>query len=412
MSQGHETKARTLEHILDAGERTNSPSYAPAPMILDHGRGMYLYDTEGGEYLDFVAGIAVNALGYAHPRIVSTIEHQASRLLHVSNMFYTAEQIGLMERLTAQSFADRVFLCNSGAEANEAALKLARRYQRDVVGEQDKYEIVSMRKSFHGRTYGALSATAQPKYHKGFEPMVPGFVSADFNDLESVREVVTERTAAILVEPVQGEGGVKPATEAYLRGLRKLCDESGALLIFDEVQCGVGRTGSLFAYQGYGVEPDIMTLAKGLGGGVPIGAMLAGEQVFGGWTRGSHATTFGGNPLVSAVASTVLDVIKEQSLCDRAVHMGAELMEGLEGIAARHGVITQVRGRGLMVGAEVGAEAAGALVGLCRDRGLLINAAGGDTLRFVPPLIVESEHIARALEVLQEAIQAWRETAR
>ena len=267
--------AASTQELLESGDQTNSPSYAPARLIMDRGEGVMLYDRDGGEYLDFVAGIAVNALGYAHPRMVETIRAQSERLLHVSNMFFTAEQIRLMELLTERSFADRVFLCNSGAEANEAAIKLARRYQREVTGHGERYEIITMRHSFHGRTYGALSATAQPKYHKGFEPMLPGFVYADFNDLASVEAAISERTAAILVEPVQGEGGVRPATQEFLEGLRKLCDERELLLLFDEVQAGMGRTGWMFAYQGYGVEPDVLSLAKGLGGGVPIGATLA-----------------------------------------------------------------------------------------------------------------------------------------
>lgn len=397
----------STKELLEIGARTNSPSYAPAPFVLDRGEGVYLYDRDGREYLDFVAGIAVNCLGYAHPRMVEVIRRQSERLLHVSNMFFTAEQIELMELLTSRSMADRVFLCNSGAESNEAAIKLARRYQHVVREQEQRHEIITMRKSFHGRTYGALTATGQPKYHKGFEPMLPGFVYAEYNDLESVAACVSERTAAIMVEPVQGEGGVKPGDPAFLEGLRELCDEHGLLLMFDEVQAGMGRTGSLFAYQGYGVEPDVLSLAKGLGGGVPIGATLATERVYQAWTRGSHATTFGGNPLVSAVASEVIHVIEEEDLCGNAARMGARLREGLTALAERHEVIADVRGRGLMVGAEVGAEAAGALIKLAREEGLLINSAGGHTLRFVPPLIIEEAHVDSALERLARAFARW-----
>ncbi len=400
--------SKTTHELVERGHQINSPSYKPAPMILDHGEGVYLYDREGNEYLDFVAGIAVNALGYNHPRQVEVIKEQASRLLHVSNMFFTAEQVELMDALVSRSFADRVFLCNSGAEANEASIKLARKYQREVKGKQDCYEIVTFAYSFHGRTYGALSATAQPKYHKGFGPMLPGFVTAHYNDLESVKAVLSERTAAILVEPVQGEGGVRPAELGFLEGLRALCDEHEMLLLFDEVQAGMGRTGSLFAYQGYGVEPDVLALAKGLGGGVPIGATLATQAVYDAWSRGSHATTFGGNPLVSAVAREVIAVIEEDGLCERATRMGDLLQEGLRELATRHDVIKDVRGRGLMVGAEVGADVAGVIAGYARDEKLLINTAGGHTLRFVPPLIIDEEHVREALARLERAFERWQ----
>lgn len=395
----------TTQQLIETGARTNSPSYAPAPVVLDRGEGVRVWDTQGRCYLDFLAGIAVNCLGYNHPELVGAIQAQAARLLHVSNLFLTAEQVALMDALTSRSFADRVFLCNSGAEANEAALKLARRYQ-SVSGRPERVEIVSMLQSFHGRTFGALSATGQPKYHKGFGPMLPGFVYATFNDLEDVLAKCGERTAAILVEPVQGEGGVIPATPEFLQGLRQWCDANNALLIFDEVQAGIGRTGSLFAYQGYDVTPDIMTLAKGLGGGVPIGAMLASAEVFRGFEPGSHATTFGGNPLSSAAAMTVLKVIAREDLCAAARERGAQLMAGLRALAAAHPVITAVRGRGLMVGACCGA-AAGEIATLCRAEGLLINTAGGDTLRFVPPLVVTEADVSEALACVARALEAW-----
>ena len=395
------------QHLLATGQSANSPTYAPAPFILEKGQGPYLWDSEGTQYLDFVAGIAVNALGYCHPRMVEAMKRQAERLYHVSNMFFTSEQIELMETLVERSFADRVFLCNSGAEANEAAIKLARRFQKTIAQKPHCTRIVSMKKSFHGRTYGALSATGQPKYHKGFEPMAPGFVYADFNDLDSVASLVDDECAAVIIEPIQGEGGIKPATQDFLKGVRKLCDASGALLIFDEVQAGIARTGSLFAYQGYGVTPDIISLAKGLGGGVPIGAMLSSNRIYEGFIRGSHATTFGGNPLVSAISKVVLDVIEEENLCERATEMGALLTQGLERLQHSFPVITEVRGRGLMIGAQVG-SAASAIVGHARSQGLLINSAGGDTLRFVPPLIIEQAHVEEALSKLERALTALK----
>lgn len=400
------TQHTDTQTLLAAGERTNSPSYAPAPVILDHGEGMYVVDSEGRRYLDFLAGIAVNSLGYSHPRLVATIKAQADKLLHVSNMFYTAEQIRLMDRLCAGSIADRVFMCNSGAEANEAAMKLARRYQKVVAGKPERFEFITMHNSFHGRTYGAITATGQPKYHKGFEPMLPGFVYATFNDLEDVRSKVGPNTAAIMVEPVQGEGGVTPATREFLAGVRALCDEHGLVLIFDEVQAGIGRLGTLHAYESFGVEPDIITWAKGLGGGVPIGAMGARASVFEGWERGSHATTFGGNPFVSAAALCVLEVIEEEGLCERAGRMGARLMEGLQALVARHPqTLVQARGMGLMVGVQCVGTAAGELMGLCREEGLLVNTAGGDTLRLVPPLVVGEAHVDEALACLERAVK-------
>jgi len=394
---------RTTDDLLEAGDRHNSPNYDPAQLVVDHGEGMYVYDRVGEPYLDFIGGVAVNALGYNHPDLTEALQDQAARALHVSNMYYSAEQIELLERLTERSFGDRVFLCNSGTEATEASMKLARRYQNVAAGEQQKRTIVSMKKSFHGRTMGSITATGQPKYQKGFEPLVPGFEYAPFNDLEGVRKAVDAQTAAVIVEPVQGEGGVRPARVEFLRGLRERCDETGALLIFDEVQTGVGRTGRLFAYQTYGVEPDIMALAKGLGGGMPVGACVATEEAFEGWTEGSHASTFGGNPLASRAATTVLQVIERDDLCANARDRGEELIGELERLAETYDVITDVRGRGLLVGAECG-DAAGEIVERCREHGLLINTAGGDTLRFAPPLICASVDVEKATRRLDAAL--------
>jgi acetylornithine/N-succinyldiaminopimelate aminotransferase len=395
------------DELLAIGERHNSTSYRPSHIVFDHGEGVYLYDRDGEEYLDFVAGIAVNCLGYNHPDLVAALRDQAGRLLHVSNMYYTAAQIELMHRLTQASFAERVFICNSGAEANEAAIKLARRYQKVVADEPHKTDIVSMTKSFHGRTMGAITATGQPKYHKGFEPMLPGFRYTDFNDIDAARSAIDEHTAAVLVEPVQGEGGVRPAEQAFLEELRGVCNEHGALLIFDEVQTGIGRTGHLFAYEGYGVQPDIITLAKALGGGVPVGAMMSTDAIFQGWEPGSHATTYGGNPLVSRAAATVLDVIERDSLCENARARGKELRDGLRVIAKDYpDVVVDVRGRGLMVGVECG-EHAGEIREHCTEQRLLINTAGGDTLRFVPPLVISEDDVEEALRRVRRAFETW-----
>ena len=373
------------------GNAHNSPTYAPS-LVIDHGEGVRLWDVEGTEFLDFVAGIAVATLGYGHPRLTRAIEQQARRVLHVSNMFFSEPQVELMERLADNSFADRVFLCNSGTEATEAALKLARRYQRVVAG-TERFSYVSMHKSFHGRTLNSIAATGQPKYHKGFEPLPEGHNYATFNDIDSVAALVDDSTAAVIVEPVQGEGGVRPADPQFLSSLRQLCDDNGVLLIFDEVQTGVGRTGTLFAYEGYDVTPDIICLAKGLGGGVPIGAMMATDPVFAGFERGSHASTFGGNPLACTAANAVLETIEREDLLDNVRQRGEQLRDGLHDATKGRKGIVEVRGRGLMVGVECEGDLASRLVLAARDEGLLVNTAGGNTVRFVPPLIVKAADV-------------------
>ena len=394
------------DDLIALGNRLNSTNYGPAPVIFERGDGVWLEDDQGQRYLDFVAGIAVCALGHRHPSLVEALSDQVDRLLHVSNMYWTREQIALMQRLVDRSFGDRVFFCNSGAEANEAAFKLARRYQARVANRDDKTTILSMKKSFHGRTLAAITATGQPKYHDGFAPLPPAFDYTPFNDLDALKERFDDSIGAVIVEPIQGEGGIKPADPEFLQGLRDLCDDHQALLIFDEVQTGIGRTGKLFAYETFGVTPDIMSLAKGLGGGVPVAATLATEEVWKGWKRGSHASTFGGNPLATRAASVVLDVIEQQDLLANARDRGLQLQRGLRQLASTFEVITDVRGEGLMVGAQCG-DAASEIVALARDEGLLINSAGGDTLRFVPPLIITENHVDDALARLKRALHTW-----
>lgn len=397
------------KELLATGDRTGNPSYAPARLVLERAEGMYVYDRDGNAYLDFLAGIAVNCLGNCAPAIVEAVQRQAATLLQISNVFYSDVQIRFQDKLTAGCFGDRVFLCNSGAEANEAAIKLARRYQSAVKG-RARSTIITFEKSFHGRTLAAITATGQPKYHKGFEPMVPGFAYAKFGDLASVEALADSETVAIMVEPIQGEGGVQPAPEGFLAGLREICDRTGALLVFDEVQTGVGRTGHLYAYQHFGVTPDIMTLAKGLGGGVPIGATVATEEVFQGFTRGSHASTFGGNPLACAAAEVVLDHVGDASFLERVREVGAYLRTRLASLDSPIAILA-VRGVGLMVGAEVGAEVAGRVAAAARDHGLLINTAGGHTLRFVPPLTATKADVDTAIERLSAALLQASEVA-
>lgn len=377
-------------------------TYDRYPVVLVRGEGCRVWDVEGREYLDFVGGIAVLSLGHSHPRIVAAIKEQAERLLHVSNLYYTLPQVELARRICENSFGEKVFFCNSGAEANEAAIKLARKYAKLHLG-PERYEIITMENSFHGRTLATLTATAQEKFHKGFEPLVPGFRYCPFNDLEAVARAIGPRTCAVMVEPIQGEGGVNVPSEDYLRGLRELCDEKGVLLIYDEVQTGMGRTGRLFAYEHYGAPPDIMTLAKALGGGIPIGAMVTTDKVAQGFSAGDHASTFGGNPLAARAACTVFDVLLGEGVLENCQRMGEYLMEGLEALKDKYPSVVDVRGKGLLVGMELRGRAKEVALS-CLKRGVLINNIGDRVLRFAPPLIVGKGEIDRLCEVLEEVL--------
>jgi len=377
-------------------------TYDRYPVVLVRGEGCRVWDVEGREYLDFVGGIAVLSLGHSHPRIVAAIKEQAERLLHVSNLYYTLPQVELARRICENSFGEKVFFCNSGAEANEAAIKLARKYAKLHLG-PERYEIITMENSFHGRTLATLTATAQEKFHKGFEPLVHGFRYCPFNDLEAVARAIGPRTCAVMVEPIQGEGGVNVPSEDYLRGLRELCDEKGVLLIYDEVQTGMGRTGRLFAYEHYGAPPDIMTLAKALGGGIPIGAMVTTDKVAQGFSAGDHASTFGGNPLAARAACAVFDVLLGEGVLENCQRMGEYLMEGLEALKDKYPSVVDVRGKGLLVGMELRGRAKEVALS-CLKRGVLINNIGDRVLRFAPPLIVGKEEIDRLCEVLEEVL--------
>jgi predicted acetylornithine/succinylornithine family transaminase len=395
------TDTRTL---LEWSAKYHANTYGRAPICLVRGDGMRVWDSDGKEYLDFTAGLAVVALGHCHPRVTGAIQEAAGTLLHTSNLFHTAPQIHLAKLLVEHSFADRVFFCNSGAEANEAALKLARKYAKERFA-SDRYEVIATRDSFHGRTLATVTATGQEKYQHGFEPLMPGFKHVPYNDLRAMERAIDSRTAAILVEPIQGEGGVNVPDDDYLPGLRKLCDESGALLILDEVQTGMGRTGRLWAYEHAGVEPDIMTIAKALANGVPIGAMLAKDAVAGALTPGTHATTFGGTPFVTSVAIATLTTLLEEKLPERAARMGRRLMERLREMKAAHAIIKDVRGRGLLIGVEL-AKPVGPIVAGCRDAGLLVLSAGDQVLRLAPPLIVDDASCDRALATIDTVLRA------
>ncbi len=381
------------------GDKVFIGTYSRFPAAMVRGSGCRLWDADGKEYLDFLAGIAVCSLGHCHPRITEAICRQAGSLLHVSNLFHTPPQIALAELLTAHSFADRVFMANSGAEANEAAIKLAR-----IHSEAGKYEIISLSGSFHGRTLATVAATGQTRFHQGFEPLPQGFVHAEFGDPLTIEHLITPQTCAILCEPLQGESGVRPLEPEYLRAIRQICDRHGLLLIFDEVQTGLGRTGTLFAHEQLGVTPDIMTLAKALGNGLPIGAMLTTEKIAASLIVGSHASTFGGNPVAAAAAVEVLRIMLADGFLESVREKSRYFVDKLQGVAARYPhLATGVRGRGLLLGlvlTEKGIEQGMDIVQRMFEEGALINFAGNKVLRFVPPLIVSPGEIDLLIEKL------------
>ena len=367
------------------------------------GQGSWLFDDEGNRYLDFIAGIATNSLGHGHPALVKAIQEQAEELIHCSNLYEIPLQTEVAGLLTEATDFDKVFFCNSGTEAVETAIKLARKHAYEEYG-PEKNEILTFTQSFHGRTYGGLTATAQGAYHKGFGPMLPGFVYAPFGDLEATKAAVGPQTAAVLVEPIQGEGGINDAPEGFLEGLRDLCDEHGALLIFDEVQTGAGRTGHLYAYQGLGVVPDVLTSAKGLGGGMPVGAVLAKEE-YAALTPGKHGSTFGGNPLAMAAVKAVLEVIADPAFLEEVRFKGTVLKNALK-LIARRVPGAEVRGEGLLLGLDLGPELAPKVFEQCLKEGVLFNIIGGTTIRLAPPLTVTRTEIRHALDTLRTAVGA------
>ncbi len=374
------------------------PTYSPG-LVLVRGRGTRVWDAGGKVYLDFGAGISVLNVGYSHPRVVAAIREQAGMLMHASNYYYTEQAALLAEKLAAISLGGKSFFCNSGAEANEGLIKLARLWGHG----RGRHEVVAMKKSFHGRTLATAAATGQEKVQKGFEPMPAGFCHADYNDLDSVAACVNEKTVAILLEAVQGEGGVVPATDGFMRGIRALCDERGLLMLCDEVQCGMGRTGLWFGYQHSGVVPDAFSTAKALGSGLPIGAVVSGPGLADVFQPGKHGSTFGGNPLACAAALATLQVIEDEGLVGRAAEMGAAFMAALSGLAARYPQIKEVRGRGLMVGMVMDAPVKD-LVARLTDMGLLALATAETVVRFLPPLNVRPDEVAEALEILDDAL--------
>ncbi|MFL6844318.1 MAG: aspartate aminotransferase family protein [Allosphingosinicella sp.] len=382
------------------------PVYPRSPVRPVRGEGVYLYGEGGEKYLDFASGIAVNLLGHGHPHLTRAIQAQAETLIHVSNLYGSPQGEAFAQRLVDSTFADTVFFTNSGAEAVECSIKTARRYHHHH-GRPEKHDLITFRNAFHGRTMATISATDQPKLRDGFAPMLPGFKVVDFDDLDAAEAAVDDNTAGFLVEPVQGEGGIRPASAEFLRGLRRICDENDLMLVFDEVQCGVGRTGRLYAYEHYGIEPDILASAKGIGGGFPMGACLATEKAAAGMVVGTHGSTYGGGPLAMAAGQAVFDVILAEGFLEEVTRRGERLRGALEQMIPNHDhLFESVRGLGLMLGIKMKTDSR-AFVNYLREHGLLTVAAGDNVMRVLPPLIIEDAHVAEFVERLSEAARRY-----
>jgi acetylornithine/N-succinyldiaminopimelate aminotransferase len=390
------------KNIIQLTEKHVAGTYGRYPIALVKGKGTKVWDKSGKQYIDFVSGLAVDNIGHCHPSVVSAIKKQAEKLIHVSNLYHIEPQSQLAEKLTSLSFADKIFFCNSGTEANEGAIKLARKYFFDQ-GQPERNQIITMHNSFHGRTLGSLSATAQKKFHTGFKPLLPGFKYIPFNDLPSAQKAITSKTCAILVEPLQGEGGVNLPDPSYIKGLKKLCKKHGILLIFDEVQTGFGRTGKLFAYELYDTKPDIMTLAKALGGGVAIGALAATNRVMKSFVPGTHAATFGGNPLACSAALATLKVLTGKNFLAKAQKTGNYFLEQLKKIARGNPVVKEARGTGMFLAMEL-KKPGNDIVFDCMKQGFLINCIQQNILRFIPPLIISRKEIDSLIPVLTDSL--------
>jgi acetylornithine/N-succinyldiaminopimelate aminotransferase len=389
----------TKQEFIDKAEQLLMHTYTRYQIVFDRGDGVYLYDTDGKKYLDFAAGIAVFALGYNNKEYNDALKGQIDKILHTSNLYYNEPAISAANKLVMASGMDRVFFTNSGTEAIEGAVKLARKYFFKKYNVADS-QVISMNNSFHGRSMGALSITGQPKYREAFEPLIGGVEFADFNDLESVKNKINKKTCAIILEPVQGEGGLYPADPEFLSGLRKLCNENDILLIFDEIQCGMGRTGTMFAYQGYGVVPDIITTAKGLGCGVPVGAFAAVEKVAAAFEPGDHGSTYGGNPFVTAAVSKVFDIFESEHLLEHVGEISAYLEVKLNELVSKYDFIEARRGKGLMQGLQFSTPVKEYIL-KAMEKGLILITAGSDVIRLVPPLVITKEHVDEMIQILE-----------
>jgi acetylornithine/N-succinyldiaminopimelate aminotransferase len=391
------------QEIIEMFDKYVISNYGRLPRAITKGQGCYLWDADGNKILDMFPGWAVSGIGHCHPKVVEAIRAQAGELLHIDNTFYSEPQGVLAKLLSDRAFGGKCFFCNSGAEANEAALKLARLHTA-----KDKYKFITAEGSFHGRTFATVTATAQPKYHEGFMPLLPGFVYVPFNDIEAMEKAFTDEVAAVMIEPIQGEGGINIASNEYLETIRRLCDENGAVMILDEVQTGVGRTGKWFGYQHSNVVPDIITMAKALGGGVAIGAMMANEEISASLVPGKHASTFGGNSLACAAAVATIEAIEEDRLIENAIEVGAYAMEKLRALKQKHYIIDHVRGVGMMIGIQLTKPGA-AIVDKCLEKGLRINCTAESVLRFMPAMITTKEQIDEAIEILDSVMSEGAE---
>ncbi len=391
-----------MKHYIEEAEQVLMHTYSRYQVVLDRGEGVYLYDTKNTRYLDFAAGIGVFALGYGNPQYNLALKNQIDKLLHTSNLYYNIPAIEAAKKLQKASGMDRVFFTSSGTEAIEGAIKLARKYYFKKTGEADG-QIISMNHSFHGRSLGALSVTGNPKYREAFGPLIPGVVFAEFNNLDSVKELVNDKTCAIIMEPVQGEGGIYPSTREFIEGVRKLCDDKGILLILDEIQCGMGRTGMMFAYEYYGVKPDIITSAKALGCGVPVGAFAATEEVASAFEPGDHGTTYGGNPFTAAAVSKVFDLFEENKLVEHVREISGYLEKKLEELKEKYDFIIERRGMGLMQGLELSVPVKD-IIPKAMDRGLILISAGPKILRFLPPLVIRKKHVDEMIVILDQLL--------
>jgi len=392
-----------FEDYIKKDSQYHIHTYGRLPVLFTKGKGCTLWDINGKRYLDFLSGIGVTSVGHCHPAVIDAVKSQAEQLIHVSNLFYVAPQIELAEKLVNLSFGDKCFFANSGAEANEGAVKLVRKYSKTFLS-GDKYEIITAYRSFHGRTMKMLAATGQPEKQKPFEPIPIGFKHIPLNDLNVLREAITERTCAVMLEPIQGEGGVYPCNFKYLQDVRRLCDEKGLLLILDEVQTGVGRTGKMFAYEHFDIEPDIISLAKGLGGGLPIGAFIAKDRIAKAFEPGDHGSTFGGGPVVCAAALAVIKTIEEEGLIENSAKMGSLIEEKLNELSRNSSIIKEIRGKGLMIGIGLEREIAKEVVSKCLSEGLIINNIGKKIIRFLPPLCVAEDDIDKAMKIFKKAL--------